>query len=75
MQLHFVICRFRKGKIMSAKKTGGSAGRQRAADSARASFMAAQGVKRTTFRDPITNQIVACGTVPGTKNKQDAWVK
>lgn len=31
--------------------------------------MAAKGVKRTTFRDPITNNIVACGTVPGTKSK------
>jgi len=31
--------------------------------------MAAHGVRRTTFRDPITNNIVAMGTVPGTKNK------
>lgn len=28
--------------------------------------MAAHGVKRTTFRDPITNQMRALGTYPGT---------
>lgn len=56
---------------MAAKKTGGTAGRRRAADSARAAYMAAHGVKRTTFRDPITNNIVACGTYPGTKRKGD----
>jgi len=40
---------------MSAKKSGGSAGRQRAKD----------GVKRTTYRDPITNKIVPIGRYPG----------
>lgn len=43
---------------MSAKKSATSAGRQRAADSARAAFMAAKGIKRTTMRDPITNRMV-----------------
>jgi hypothetical protein len=57
--------------MMSAKKTGGTAGRRRAADQARAAYMATHNVKRTTFRDPITNNIVACGTVPGTKRKAD----
>lgn len=32
--------------------------------------MAAKGVKRTTFRDPITNKMVACGTYPGTNSKK-----
>lgn len=54
---------------MAAKKGGGGLGRRRAADQSRAAYMAAHGVKRTTFRDPITNAIVACGTVPGTRNK------
>lgn len=50
---------------MAARKDGGSAGRQRARDSAHAAFMAKMGVKRTTFRDPITNKIVGIGTYPG----------
>jgi len=55
---------------MGAKKTGGTAGRRRAADQARAAYMAAKGIKRTTFRDPINNNnIVACGTIPGTKQR------
>jgi hypothetical protein len=51
---------------MAARKDGGSAGRRRAADSARASYMAAHGVTRTTYRDPITNKMRAIGTYPGT---------
>ena len=51
---------------MSARKGGGGLGRRRAADQARAAYMAAKGVKRTTFRDPITNQMRALGTYPGT---------
>ena len=43
---------------MSAKKTGGTAGRRRAADSARAAFLAAHGVKRTHHRDPINGNMV-----------------
>ena len=58
---------------MSAKKTGGGSKNKRARDMANAARMAKDGVKRTTFRDPITYAIVACGTVPGTKRKQDAW--
>jgi hypothetical protein len=54
---------------MSTKKSGGGLGRRRAADQARGAYMALHNVKRTTFRDPITNNIVACGTVPGTMNK------
>lgn len=54
---------------MSAKKSGGTAARRRAADSAMAAVLAKRGVKRTTFRDPITNSIVSCGTYPGTKGK------
>ena len=54
---------------MGAKKTGGGATNRRAADVARAAYMAKHGVKRTTFRDPITNNIVACGTYPGTKTR------
>lgn len=59
---------------MSAKKTGGTAGRNRAKNSAMAAMLAKQGVKRTTFRDPITNNIVACGTIPGTKRKAQAVI-
>lgn len=55
---------------MSARKGGGGLGRRRAADQARAEYMAAKGVKRTTFRDPITNKMVACGTYPGTNSKK-----
>jgi hypothetical protein len=32
-------------------------------------YMAKHGVKRTTFRDPITYAIVSMGTYPGTKSK------
>lgn len=55
---------------MSAKKTGGTAGRNRAKNSAMAAALAKQGVKRTTFRDPITYGIVSVGTYPGTRKKQ-----
>ncbi len=50
---------------MAAKKTGGTAGRRRAKDSAAAAQMAKDGVKRTTYRDPITNKIVPIGRYPG----------
>jgi len=50
---------------MGARKTGGTAGRRRAADSKRAAQMAEQGIKRTTFRDPITNKIIPIGQYPG----------
>lgn len=52
-----------------AKKTGGSAGRQRAADSARASFMREHGIVRRTFRDPVTYGIRALGSYPGLSGK------
>lgn len=50
---------------MGAKKAGTTAGRRRAADSKRAAQMAADGIKRTTFRDPITNKIIPIGQYPG----------
>lgn len=50
---------------MAAKKTGGTAGRRRAADQARAAYMAKHGVVRSTYRDPITYRIVPVGAVPG----------
>lgn len=56
---------------MGARKTGGS--NHRAHDSKRAKDMAAAGVKRTTFRDPITNRIVPIGTVPGTNQRGKDW--
>ena len=59
---------------MAAKKGGGGLGRRRASDQARAAYMVAHGVRRTTFRDPITGSIVAIGTVPGTKNKAKGQV-
>lgn len=58
-----------EGVIMGAKKTGGTAGRRRAADSAAAAFMAKMGVKRTTYRDPITYQMRPIGSYPGGKMK------
>jgi len=54
---------------MSAKKSGGSLGRRRAADQARASFMALHNVKRTSYRDPITGAMRPIGTYPGVKTK------
>lgn len=50
---------------MSAKKTGGTVGRTKAKNQAMAARMVKEGVKRTTYRDPITNRIVAIGSVPG----------
>lgn len=50
---------------MSAQKSGGTRGRRRAADAKRAAQMAADGIKRTTFRDPITNKIIPIGQCPG----------
>lgn len=50
---------------MSAKKTGGTAGRNRAKNQAMAAQMAKDGVKRTTYRDPITNKMIPIGSVPG----------
>lgn len=58
---------------MSAKKTGGGVANKKSRDKANAARMKKDGVIRTTFRDPITYAIVACGTVPGTKRKLDAW--
>jgi hypothetical protein len=54
---------------MSAKKSGGSLGRRRAADQARAAFMVKHNIKRTTYRDPITGAMRPIGTYPGVKNK------
>lgn len=51
---------------MSAKKSKVSSTNRRNADVARAAYMAAHGVKRTTYRDPILNTMRACGTYPGT---------
>lgn len=50
---------------MAAKKGGGNAGRQRQKDSEMAARMAREGVKRTTYRDPITYKIVPIGRYPG----------
>ncbi len=57
---------------MSARKSKIAGANRRNADVARAAYMAAHGIKRTTFRDPITNQMVACGTYPGTKSRAKA---
>ncbi len=43
---------------MSAHKTGGTAGRNKAKNQAMASQMAKDGVKRTTMSHPITHQLV-----------------
>ena len=50
---------------MGAKKTGGTAGRRRAKDSAAAAQLAKDGVKRHTYRDPITYKIIPIGAYPG----------
>lgn len=42
-----------------ARRDGGNAGRARAADSAMAARMKAEGVKRGTARCPICNKIVS----------------
>jgi hypothetical protein len=54
---------------MSARKSKTAGTNRRNADVARAAYMAAKGIKRTMFRDPITNKMVACGTYPGTQSK------
>lgn len=43
---------------MSAKKSGGTAGRQRAKDAAMAAELKARGVKRTTCRCPLCHGLV-----------------
>lgn len=43
---------------MSAKKTGGTAGRQRSKNSAMAADLAARGVKRTSCRCPVCHTVV-----------------
>ena len=43
---------------MSAKKTGGSAGRQRQKDSAMAADMAKRGIKRNTCKCPVCYKTV-----------------
>lgn len=52
---------------MAAKKNGGTAARNKAKNIAMAAQLAKDGVKRTTYRDPITYKIVPIGTVPGKK--------
>ena len=44
---------------MAASNSGGGAARQRAKNQAMAAYMAAHGVKRSTFRCPICNGMVA----------------
>lgn len=51
---------------MGAHKSSMGSGKQKQMrDKARAAWMAKKGIKRTTFRDPITNRMVPIGTVPG----------
>jgi hypothetical protein len=51
---------------MAAKKSAMGAAKQKAQrDREHAAFLAKKGVKRTTFRDPITNRMVPIGTIPG----------
>lgn len=50
---------------MAAKKGGGTAARMRNKNQEMAARMAKEGVKRTTYRDPITYKIVPIGRVPG----------
>lgn len=50
---------------MATRKGGGGLGRRRAADQARAKFMADHGIKRTSYRDPITGSMKPVGTYPG----------
>jgi hypothetical protein len=49
---------------MSAKKTGGTAGRQRAKDAAMAAMLKAQGVERHTARCPLCHNLVAIRNLP-----------
>jgi len=50
-----------------AQKTGSGDPGHKRKNSEMAAYMAKHGVKRTTFRDPITNNIVPMGRIPGTK--------
>lgn len=50
-----------------AVKTGSGDPGGKAKNSAMAAFMAKQGIKRTTYRDPITYAIRKVGTYPGWK--------
>ena len=56
-----------------AVKTGSGDPGHKARNSAMAAYMAKHGVKRTTFRDPITNNIVVMGTIPGTGRKSNVF--
>lgn len=49
---------------MSAKKTGGTAGRRRAKDSAMAAELARLGVKRTTCNCPVCHKLVSMDRLP-----------
>ena len=49
-----------------AQKTGSPDPGGKQKNSSMAAYMAKMGVKRTTFRDPITNSVVPMGTYPGT---------
>lgn len=56
---------------MPARKGSGAAkANTKNKNTARAAEMKKQGIMRTTFRDPITNGIVTCGTYPGTRNRK-----
>lgn len=48
---------------MSAKKTGGTAGRRRAKDSAMAAAMKAEGVTRSTCRCPTCHALVSLNSL------------
>lgn len=50
-----------------AQKTGSGDPGGKAKNSAMAAHMAKKGVKRTTYRDPITNRMVPIGSYPGGK--------
>lgn len=43
---------------MAAKKSGGTAARQREKNSAMAAMMKAQGIKRTTTRCPVCHKLI-----------------
>jgi len=48
---------------MSAKKSGGTAGRQRAKDAAMAAAMKAQGIERNIGKCPICNKAISLGSL------------
>lgn len=54
---------------MGAFKSGGTGNRLKNKNSKMAADMAAAGVKRTMYRDPITNKMRPIGTYPGGKIK------